>query len=304
MDKLLIIVFFILLSYILANMVIVKSKPVVVDEPTHSKPQHILHNILQNFSSGDKVNLTGDCVVNLYTRNTITVDQKLKFTDLIKQILHSVYGLTNHVYEVQELNNIYEQLDSKRNARYIIDATINSTNNFYSVKITVDVVVFNGEILVNSISMNDSSNNNIINRFDMVYQDQGILVEHDTFSENISSILDNQYRLQHNVIDINAKNMDGKNYPLDNVLSLTSLANMYYPAKVTNGTIDNFRLKGMDGLLEQYFPPRLRTVESPQYCDKYRGENCIFQHASTSTEYTQPYMAPGLFFDRSSFPIN
>ena len=39
----------------------------------------------------------------------------------------------------------------------------------------------------------------------MVYQDQGILVEHDTFSENISSILDNQYRLQHNVIDINAK---------------------------------------------------------------------------------------------------
>ena len=57
-----------------------------------------------------------------------------------------MYGLTNHVYEVQELNNIYEQLDSNRNARYIVDATINSTNNFYSVKITVDVVMFNGEI--------------------------------------------------------------------------------------------------------------------------------------------------------------
>ena len=57
----------------------------------------------------------GDCIVNLYTRNTITVDQKLRFTDLIKQILHSVYGLTNH-HMKSELNNIYEQLDSKRNA--------------------------------------------------------------------------------------------------------------------------------------------------------------------------------------------
>ena len=38
--------------------------------------------------------------------------------------------------------------------------------------------------------------------------------------------------------------MDVKNYPLDNVLSLTSLLNKYYPATTSNGTIKNFKLKG------------------------------------------------------------
>lgn len=305
MDKLLIIVFFVLVGYLVTNMTINKKPQDIVDDtPTHAKPQHVLHSILNNFSSGDKINLIGECSVNLYTRNTITSDQKSKFTDLIKQILHSVYGLTKQVYEVQEINNIYEQIDSKMNVRYIVDATINSINNYYSVNILVDVVIFNGEIMVNSVIPNGASNNNIVNRFDIVYQDQGILLDYNTFSKDIALLLDNQYQKQHNVVGINSNNMDGKNYPLDNVLSLTSLANMYYPAKVSNGTIDNFKLKGMDGLLEQYFPPKLNTIESPQYCDKLSGQQCLFQKKATSSEYTQPYMVPGLFYDRSSYPIN
>ena len=158
--------------------------------------------------------------------------------------------------------------------------------------------------MVNSVIPNGASNNNIVNRFDIVYQDQGILLDYNTFSKDIALLLDNQYQKQHNVVGINSNNMDGKNYPLDNVLSLTSLANMYYPAKVSNGTIDNFKLKGMDGLLEQYFPPKLNTIESPQYCDKLSGQQCLFQKKATISEYTQPYMVPGLFFDRSSYPIN
>lgn len=305
MDKLLIIVFFVLVGYLVTNMTINKKPQDIVDDtPTHAKPQHVLHSILNNFSSGDKINLVGECSVNLYTRNTITSDQKSKFTDLIKQILHSVYGLTKQVYEVQEINNIYEQIDSKMNVRYIVDATINSINNYYSVNILVDVVIFNGEIMVNSVIPNGASNNNIVNRFDIVYQDQGILLDYNTFSKDIALLLDNQYQKQHNVVGINSNNMDGKNYPLDNVLSLTSLANMYYPAKVSNGTIDNFKLKGMDGLLEQYFPPNLNTIESPQYCDKLSGQQCLFQKKATISEYTQPYMVPGLFYDRSSYPIN
>lgn len=304
MDKLLIIVFFILVGYLLTNMILVKQPKVITDEPGHDKPQHTLYNILDKISGGDKINLIGECSVNLYTRNTINVDQKSKFTDLLKQILQSVYGLTNQVYEVQELNNIYEQIDSKNNARYILDATINSITNYYSVKLIADIVLFNGEIYVNSVQVNGASNNNIINRYDMVYQEQGILLEHNTFSENISSVLNNKYKQHSNVVDIDSKNMDGKNYSLENVLSLNSLVNLYYPANVSNATIDNFTMKGMGGLLENYFPPRLTTVESPQYCDRYSGEQCTFQHSSTLTEYTQPYMAPGLFFDRSSFPVN
>ena len=59
----------------------------IKDTPSHSKPKHVLHNVLQEFSKGDKVTLKGDCKVNLYTRNTITVDMKDRFTKLINESL-------------------------------------------------------------------------------------------------------------------------------------------------------------------------------------------------------------------------
>ena len=61
-------------------------------------------------------------------------------------------------------------------------------------------------------------------------------------------------------------------------------------------------MKGLIGQLEDYLPVDQNTIKSPQYCNKYLGENCIFNHNSTQTEYNQPYMGPGLFFNRSSFP--
>ena len=81
------------------------------------------------------------------------------------------------------------------------------------------------------------------------------------------------------------------------------MLNSYYPATTSTGTIDNFKEKGIDGLLESYFPSDLVTVESPQYCNEVTpGSDCVFRHTSNTSEFTQPYMAPGLFFDRSSFP--
>ena len=88
-----------------------------------------------------------------------------------------------------------------------------------------------------------------------------------------------KYREQHKVIAVDASKMDVKNYELDNVLSLTSLLNKYYPATTSNGTIKNLESKGMDGLTEQYFPPDLQTIESQQYCP---GGSCVFRHNSSS----------------------
>ena len=49
------------------------------------------------------------------------------------------------------------------------------------MNIVVDFVVLNGEILVNSINTNYASNNNIVNRFDVVFNQQGILLDHNNF---------------------------------------------------------------------------------------------------------------------------
>ena len=303
-ETLLLLLFFVLVGYLIMDTIKKDTLPTPVkDNPSHSKPQHVLHNILQEFSKGDKVSLKGDCKVNLYTRNTITVDMKKRFIKLINEILRSIYGLTNHIYDVQELNNIYEKLDESNNARYIIDATINSKNNYYTVNIVIDVVILNGEVLVNAVIPKQSSNNNILNRYDIVFNDQGILLDQNNFTSNVSSLLDSKYQENYKLIEVDTNRLDDTNYHLDNVLSLTSMLNRYYPATTSVGTIDNFKEKGIDGLLERYFPSNLETIESPQYCEeKGVNSNCIFSHRSTSSEFTQPYMVPGLFFDRSSFP--
>ena len=303
METILIILFFIVVGYIIMNTFTKPGRAIhdISDKPSHSKPKHVLNSILNNFSRGDKISLTGNCNVRLYTRNTITVEMKSKFKNLINVIFKSVYGLMDHIYELQALNNVYEKTDALGNKRYIVDATIVSKNNYYTVDIVIDVVLLNDEIMVNSVNTNYASNNNIVNRYDVVFNEQGILLDRNNFKENVSALLDNKYKEHHKVVTVDASKMDSTNYQLDNVLSLTSLLNKYYPATTSNGSINRLKDKGMDGLMEEYFPPDLQTVESPQYCP---GGGCVFRHNSSSTEYTQPFTVPGLFYDRSSYPLN
>ena len=299
MDTLLVIFLLILIGYGL-NSQFETSQVIthVEDTSGHVKPEHLLYDVLQQYSSGDKVNLVGNCNVNLYTKHIIDVTMKQKFTKLLNEIFKSIYGITHKLFQVQELNNIYEQTDSFNNKRYIVDGTLHSVSNYYTVKVILDIVVVNDEVMVNYISVNDASNNNIIDRYDIVYQDQGILLNHNNFTENIRSLLDTEYKDRYHVISIDSKD----NYRLENVLSLNSLLKNYFPATLSSNSHDNLKMKGVDGLLEMYFPSNMNTAKSPQFCSKYLGENCVFDQSSTQTEYNQPYMVPGQIFNRSSFP--
>jgi hypothetical protein len=284
------------------------------DESGHVKPEHLLYDVLKQFSSGDKISLEGQCQVNLYSKHIINVDMKQKFKKLLNQIFSSVYGITHHLFQVQELNNIYEQVDSSNNKRYVVDATLNSVSNYYTARVILDIVVINGEVMVNYINVNDASNNNIIDRYDVVFQDQGILFNHNNFSSNIKSLLDTEYKKNHRLILLESKRLDSKNYNLENVLSLNSLLKRYLPSTLSSESEKNLRMKGLDGQLESYLPPSITTAKSPQFCNKYLNgwtsnsvnipgdESCVFDHNNTETEYNQPYMAPGQFFNRSSYP--
>jgi hypothetical protein len=299
MDTILIIFLLILIVYSLNSQLETGSIiSHIEDTSSHVKPEHLLYDVLQKYSSGDKINLVGNCNVNLYTKHIIDVTMKQKFTKLLNEIFKSVYGITHKLFQVQELNNIYEQIDKFNNKRYIVDATLHSVTNYYTVKVILDIVVINDEPMVNYISVNDASNNNIIDRYDIVYQDQGILLNHNNFTENIRSLLDTEYKDRYHVISINSKD----NYRLENVLSLNSLLKNYFPATLSYKSQENLKMKGVDGLLEMYFPSNMNTAKSPQFCSKHLGENCVFNQSSTQTEYNQPYMGPGLFFNRSSYP--
>lgn len=319
MELLPLVIFFVLVLYFFYTKT-EKKQPLLAppkqDISTHVKPAHLLYDLLRKFSSGDKLYLAGKCNVNLYSKYIINVDQKQKFTKLINHIFQNMYRISNTLYKVQELNNIYEQVDGFGNKRYIIDATVNSIANYYSVRILLDIVIINDEIYVNYLNINDASNNNIIDKYDIVYQDQGILLNHNNFTSNVRALLDQEYKKRNQLIAVNSANLDSKNYNLNNVLSLNSLLKSYLPSTLSKESEKNIEMKGLVGQLESYFPSDLPSVKSPQYCNKYLngwatdtvgkpgGELCVFDHNNTETEYNQPYMGPGLFFNRSSYPKN
>jgi len=306
MEEQTIIVFFVLLVLIVYYIQLKrdhKSRKHITDESGHVKPEHLLYDVLKQFSSGDKIYLAGQCQVNLYSKHIIDVTMKQKFTTLLNQIFTSVYGITQRLFRVQELNNIYEQIDKKNNKRYVIDATLNSVSNYYTARVILDIVVINNEVMVNYINVNDASNNNIIDKYDVVYEDQGILLNHNNFTSNIRSLLDTEYKKHHTLISLQSDKLDSKNYNLENVLSLNSLLKKYLPSTLSSNSEDNFKMKGIDGQIEMYLPPSITTAKSPQFCNKYlNGGNCTLNQNSTQTEYNQPYMAPGQFFNRSSYP--
>lgn len=314
MDILIILIFFIVI-FLLVNVSLLNGKlhsfP-IEDTSGNVKPKHLLYNLLKQYSSGDKLYLSGKCQVNLYTKYIIPVNLKDQFTTLINRIFTSIYGQTNQLFQVQELNNIYEQVDSFNNKRYIVDATLNAIQNYYTARIILDIVIINEEIMINFISVNSASNNNIIDRYDIVFQDQGILLNHNNFTSNIRSLLDQEYKEKYKLISFQSKYLDSKNYKFENVLSLKSMLKGYLPSTLSSDSEKDLMKKGLLGQIESYFPSDLPVVDSPQFCDKYTNtwkndgipndgkENCIFNHNTTETEYNQPYMGPGLFFNRSS----
>ena len=317
MDNQTLIVFFILVGLIFYYIHLNREIPIKqhsVDQSGHVKPEHLLYDVLKQFSSGDKIYLSGACTVNLYSKHIIDVTMKQKFTKLLNEIFSSVYGITHRLFQVQELNNIYEQIDAFNNKRYVVDATLNSVSNYYTARVILDIVVINNEVMVNYVNINDASNNNIMDRFDVVYNNQGILFNHNNFSENIRSLLDTEYKKNHKLISVNSSQLDSKNYDLENVLSLNSLLKRYLPSTLSSESEKDLQMKGLDGQLEMYLPPSITTAKSPQFCNKYLNgwtsnavnipgdEHCVFDHNTTETEYNQPYMAPGQFFNRSSFP--
>lgn len=261
-----------------------------------------LYHLLQQVSSGDKVRLSGKCSINLYTQYTVPLSTKQMINNTLNDIFQSFQKTTGYGFRVQELGNVYEQIDSQGSKRYIVNATMYSTTNFFTARVILDIVELSGEVLVNSVQLDESSNKYLINRFDTVYQDQGVLFNQDTFQTNIGQLMDTQYRRTSNLISVNTSRLDDTQYPLQNVVSLSSILQQYYPANMSTESVDHFRTKGIEGQIEQFFPPNQATKPSPQYCDRLSGQQCLFHHGSSTTEYNQPFMGPGLFFNRSSYP--
>lgn len=315
MEKIITILFLIILFFLVFKSQLhtshEKIKP-IKEIKGHVKQEHVLYELLKQYSSGDKLHLSGSCNVNIYTKYIITSELKEDIYKLLNIIFESIYGVSKELFQIQELNNVYEQIDLFDNKRYIIDGTLISVNNYYTARVILDIVIIDEEVFVNFISINNASNNNIIDRYDIVFQDQGILLNHNNFTSNIRSLLDQEYLEKYKLITFESKYLDSNNHDFQNVLSLKGMLNKYLPSKLSSDSQENLKIIGLDKHYENYFPADIPVIKSPQYCKKYLNgwsndsipiigdESCMFHNTSTQEEYNQPYMGPGLFFNRSS----
>lgn len=286
------------------------------NEPSFVKPEHKLYYLLHKISNGDKINLEGDCEINLYTQYTLPAQLKSKVTNLINHVFEKLHMISSTLYFVQDVNHVYEQIDAYGNKRYISDVTLHAMQGYYSVKLIVDIVLYNNEVYVNYIHVNTSSYNNVINRYDRVTAtNQAVLDYVDTFSDNIRNILDDHYSGTYKVVGVSPSSKDS-DYSIENVLSLNSLLKLYLPSTTSASTSEELKTKGLNGYIEMYLPPDISDVQSPSFCNKNTNnwdtvsakldgsdksnENCVADMQQTTTEFNQPWQGPGLFYSRSS----
>ena len=312
----LVIIFFMNKSQLHRDNHMIQNTHIEYNEPNFVKPEHKLYYLLHKISNGDKINLEGECEINLYTQYTLPAQLKTKITNLVNHIFEKLYMISSTLYYVQDVNNVYEQIDSYGNKRYITDLTLHAMKGYYSVKLIIDIVLYNNEVYVNYIHVNTSSYNNIINRYDRVTStNQGVLDYVDTFNDNVRNLLDDHYSGNYKIIGISPTSKDS-DYSIENVLSLNSLLKLYLPSTTSSSTSEELQKKGLNSYLEMYFPPEINNIQSPSFCNKYKNNwntlstklddihindtTCLANLQQTTTEYNQPWQGPGLFFDRSS----
>ena len=282
------------------------------DKNSFIKPENKLYYLFHNISSGKKITLKGKCQTNYYTEYTLPTDLKLYLKKSLTDVFETIHDVSQTLFSINQITNVYEQIDSSDNRRYILKVTITDINEYYTVSLIVDLAYYKGEMYINYIHVDTSSNSTLINYYDRMDNNirMGILDNKDTFSDNIRILLDDHYNSSYELINI----YPGKEANIDGALSMNSLSNYYFPSNMSNDSIKHYEESGLDGLVKSFLPQNITSVQAPSFCNKEdidwdmtganfsseKSNSCIMNNNQTIAKYNVPWQGPGLFFDRSS----
>jgi len=281
------------------------------DKNSFIKPENKLYYLFHNISSGKKISLKGKCITNYYTEYTIPTDLKNYLKKSLTEIFETVHDISNSFFSINQITNVYEQIDESDNRRYILKTTITDIKEYYTVSLIVDLVYYNQNMFINYIHIDTSSNSTLINRYDRMDSNirMGILDNKDTFSDNIRILLDDHYNSGYDLINV----YPNKDANVDGVLSISSFSNYYFPSNMSNDSIKNYEENGLDGLVKSFLPQNVTSALAPSFCNKEdinwdmtssnfsseKSSSCIMNNNQTIAKYNVPWQGPGLFFDRS-----
>ena len=187
-----------------------------------------LISLLNNISSADKVILSNIKERWIMTKDIINQGIKDEILTIIRKVLSSISIISNKHFFVNTIENMYVMKDEHGNYRSILNCFIYDIKNHYTIKLSMDIVSYEGEIYFNFIDIDESSINNILNNYDVKWDAMGILSNYDMFDENIQQILDNYYTQKYDIIFIN----QNENIDKTSTFTLNQLVNLYMPLNI------------------------------------------------------------------------
>jgi hypothetical protein len=235
-------------------------------------------DILNKISSADKVRLTNIKEKWSIQKNVIDENLNNQIVSILKKLLHNIHQLSGVELFVKSIENAYIIKDKDGNLRCIADTFVYDVKNYHTVKMIFDFVIFDGVIYINIIDIDETSLNNILNRYDIRWKSQGILSRYNMFDENVYKLLDNHYSQHYTIL----------------------------PLKKGDYNIDTTGTFTLDQLSHMYLPSDIPSVSSPYFCNKEKfawdsksipistDENCMFNNPPDTYYPKQPYDAPGV----------
>lgn len=177
-------------------------------EKTEVMKKNGLASLLNDISSANKVileNITEEWIMN---KDIIDEELNGKIKSIIEDILESLSNVSKHIFYVNNIENMYVMKDENGNYRCILNCFIFEVQKFYTIKLAMDIVLYEGETYFNFIDIDESSVASILNKYDIKYEGSGILVNHDMFDKNTKDILDNYYYNNFDIVFLNNKDID------------------------------------------------------------------------------------------------
>ena len=277
------------------------------------KPEHRLLKVLNTISAGSKIRLDGKLNAYIYNKNTIDKSVEDRLSAIMKKLIGSINLLTENDNYIKQIENVYGLISRNGNQRYFIDFFIYDVNNYYTVRCISDIVIVDKEIYINYLNVQTGSNPTILNKYDVKFNDTGILFDGNMFKENIDGLFDSFYKNSFEVISVPETSLEYSNVDLTSVVSMNSIRNLYYPSSISPNTVKELEKKDLSGYVEMYLPQNQINIKSPQFCEKYKIEwdsygipnlsdnkdkNCYVHDNSMEATINRPINPPGLFNDQ------
>lgn len=254
-------------------------KTVSLEGKAYPCEKNSLVKLLNDISSGDKVILENIKEKWSLNKNTIDENLRLKITDLIKEVLNTIKQMTEYNFFINNIENLYVMKDDKGNFRCVLNCFIYEVRKYYTIKLVMDFVSFDGDVFFNFIDIDESSINNVLDKYDIRWKGAGILSDYDMFDENTTHILDNYYNSNYEIVYLNNKDIN----------------------------IDKTTLFTMEQLRNNYLPSNApKDPNSPYFCKKntnkwdYKGvktqacKNCLAHDNSYEGIPNLPMEGPGI----------